>query len=317
MAKNICLILLLTCMFSDGFTILEDHFKKIGVKPIYHKMDGVDFIYMINLDQRPEKFQMSQDQLLPYGINPYRFSAVNGWELSLETILDVGVQYGPGMLEGIVGTTFECDVNGVSFSVDEPIEYYGRTYFCHKTSKGCIGIALSHLSVLQDAYESGYETIWVMEDDIKVLQDPTVLTSLIEQLDLEIGKTWDVLFTDRDIKGANGLYVPSYGYASRPNFFTAKLERFYDRPNVGDHFRKIGSRFGAHSMIIRRSGIEKILEFMKDHHIFLPYDMEYYLPNNIQMYTVLDDVVGNLTNSLSDNGSPYYLEKLDFEGNAP
>lgn len=30
---------------------------------------------------------------------------------------------------------------------------------------------LSHLSVLKDALDSGYETIWVMEDDIHIIQD--------------------------------------------------------------------------------------------------------------------------------------------------
>jgi acetolactate synthase-1/2/3 large subunit len=35
---------------------------------------------------------------------------------------------------------------------------------------GAIGIALSHLSILQDAYDSGYETVWVMEDDVDIMQ---------------------------------------------------------------------------------------------------------------------------------------------------
>jgi GR25 family glycosyltransferase involved in LPS biosynthesis len=301
---------LFSSAFSVGYADIEDHFKLVGPKKGNHSMENIDFIYMLNLDRRPEKFQMSLDQLLPYGINPYRFSGIYGWELPLETIIDIGVQFAPGMIEGIMGTTYTLDSDGNCVRIDEMIEEYGKTYFCHGTSKGCIGIALSHYSILQDAYDSGYETIWIMEDDIEVLRDPTVLSKLIEQLDSEVGKTWDVLFTDYDIRGPDGQYVPSYGHAVRPNFFATDLDCFYQRPNVGEHFRKIGSRFGAHSMIFRRSGIAKMLNFIKSHNMFLPYDLEYYLPRNMQLYTVLNDVVGNLVNGLTDNGDPKDKKKV-------
>ena len=300
----------LYCLFFLGIAgldaKLEDHFKKAKDKSPIHKMENIDYIYMINLDQRPEKYQKSLDQLLPYGIHPYRFSAVNGWELSAETIDDIGVKYGPGMLGGFMGSCFLSDDRSPT---DVEVEYYGQTYFCHGTSRGCIGIVLSHLSVLQDAYDAGYETVWVMEDDIEIIKDPTVIPALIHRLDEEVGGDWDVFFTDLDIRGASGDYVPSYGYAKRPNFFTNDLTRFYDRPVVGEIFRKIGSRFGAHSVIYRRSGMKKILDFMKEHNVYLPYDMEFYLPPGIQMYSVLDDVVGNLPKGLSDNASPGYLNK--------
>jgi hypothetical protein len=45
---------------------LEDHFKPIGPKSDGHSMEHIDYIYMINLDQRPEKYQMSIDRLTPY-----------------------------------------------------------------------------------------------------------------------------------------------------------------------------------------------------------------------------------------------------------
>ena len=61
-------------------------FKKPGGKTDASRMHNVDFIYAINLDQRPEKFAHCVRELESYGIYPYRFSAVNGWELSLEII---------------------------------------------------------------------------------------------------------------------------------------------------------------------------------------------------------------------------------------
>jgi GR25 family glycosyltransferase involved in LPS biosynthesis len=286
---------------------IGDHLKKALNKSDVHQMKNIDFIYMINLDQRPEKFAKCTQQLHPYGIYPYRFSAVNGWELSLETINDVGVKFAPGMTGGFLATSFLPQDNFQSHH--EEIQNYGQTYFCHCTARGTIGIALSHLSVLQDALDSGYETIWVMEDDIEVIQDPRQLSNLIEKLDKVVGKSnWDILFTDQDIRDANGNYIPCYGYARRPNFHPKNPMQYHVREDLDEDFRRIGARFGAHSMIVRRSGMKKILKFIKSHQMFLPYDMDFYLPIGIRMYSVINDVVSNQPRAISDNGGPNYLK---------
>ena len=167
---------------------------------------------------------------------------------------------------------------------------YGRNYFCHCMSRGAIGIVLSHLSILQDAYDSGYETIWVMEDDIDVLRNPHELSDLIDHLDQKVGN-WDILFTDRDTKNNNGVNVPCTGYARKPNFTPNDPQRFQRRPKVSSEFTQVGARYGSYSMLIRRSGMLKILNFIKTYKIFLPYDMEFYLPNDIKMFAVTNDVV--------------------------
>lgn len=287
---------------------LEDHLKK-GDRCRSHSMRNIDFIYMINLDQRPEKWRRSMDQLTPFGIYPYRFSAVNGWELSLEEINDVGLVYSVEMGPGILGTRYPLDGNFEP--VHGTIEEFGETYFCHCMARGTIGIALSHISVLQDAYDAGHETIWVMEDDIDVIRDPTVLSDLIERLDALVGKSnWDVLFTDRDIRDAKGNYVPTFWAGKRPDFlYYTYANNYAERNEISPEFRTIGARSGAHSMIVRRSGIEKLLQFFKSHQIFFPYDMEYVLPTGIKLYTVLDDVVSNTPNAPSDNGGPNYLNQ--------
>ncbi len=271
-------------------------------------MRNIDFIYMINLDERPEKFASCQDQLSPYGIYPYRFSAVNGWKLSLEAINDVGVEFLPGMQKGILGTVYP--LSGDRSPRYEIIEKAGEVYFYHPMPLGPIGIALSHLSVLQDAYDSMYETIWVMEDDIEVVKDPRLLSKLIDLIDEEVGiDNWDVLFTDRDTRSPMGMTVICRGYRRRPNFKPKNMRQFLVNEEVSPHFRRLGARFGAYSMILRRSGIEKILNFLKKYKIFLPYDQEYYLPDGIRMFTVLEDVVTTQTQALSDNLEPGFLEK--------
>ncbi len=295
------LLLIPFCLAASVLDYLKPALDKDG----FHQMRNIDFIYTINLDRRPEKFASCVNQLIAHGIEPYRFSAVNGWELTLDAINALGVELEPWMATGTWGTCYLPGKNGEPHH--EPVYQLGRTYFCHCMSRGAIGIVLSHLSILQDAYDSSYETIWVMEDDIQVLRDPHLLSDLIDQLDALVGKEgWDLLFTDQDTKNNLGQYVPNTGFAWRPNYAPPNPSQFSQRSVVGP-FRKVGARFGAYSMIVRRSGMEKILDFFKDYGIFLPYDIDFYMPPGIHLFSVINDVVSTQPGAPSDNGSPNYL----------
>jgi hypothetical protein len=120
---------------------------------------------------------------------------------------------------------------------------------------------------------------------------------------------WDVLFTDRDTKNGKGEYVPCIGYAWRPNFQPPHPEVFQQRRNIGRDFSRVGARYGAYSMIVRRSGMKKILDFIRAHRIFLPYDMDFYLPPKISMFAVREDIISTQVNAISDNGGPNYRLK--------
>jgi GR25 family glycosyltransferase involved in LPS biosynthesis len=290
-----------------AFAKLEDHFKKAEGKSPIHTMENIDFIYMINLDQRPEKFAKSAAGLSPYQIYPYRFSAVNGWELSLETVNDVGVKFARGMKGGFWGTSYFDEGFEPQHGI---IENFGQVYFCHCMARGPIGCVLSHLSVLQDALDSGYKTIWVMEDDVEVIEDPRYISHLIEKLDKAVGKkNWDILYTDRDTKNQKGEYVRCKSYAKSPNFEPSSPRKFAKEKNINSKFRRIGARYGTYSMIIRRSGMKKILNYCKTYNIFLPCDMMLCLPEGINMFTVRKDIVSTEIRAASDNGGPNYLNK--------
>jgi GR25 family glycosyltransferase involved in LPS biosynthesis len=302
--RLIVYLVLSASLFSD----LEDHLKKVWNKSSVHSMRGIDYIYMINLDERPEKFRTSLDQLAPFQIYPYRFSAVNGWKLSLEALNDVGLKYSIEMEGGILGTCYPMD--GHFEPSHELIQQYGQSYFCHCMARGTVGICLSHLSVLQDAYQSGYETIWVMEDDIDVVRDPRILPNVIEKLDALVGKgNWDVLFTDRDMRDAEGRYTTTYWAGKRPDFLGFSTNEFAKKTLISPDFFEVGARSGATSMIVRRSGIQKLLQYFQAHQIFFPYDMEYIFPRGIKLYTVVEDIVSNIPKAPSDNGAPNYLNK--------
>lgn len=305
MKKWILSLLFLTSLLEAK---LEDHFRKCPGKGTNHTIRNIDFIYLINLDERPEKLETSLAQLEPFGIHPYRFSAVNGWKLSLDVINDVGVKFSPEMQGGYWATSYLPQGN---FEPHHEVMYlYGRTYFCHCLARGTIGIALSHLSILQDAYDSGYETVWIMEDDIDVLRNPHVLSELVEKLDRKVGKEgWDVLWTDQDIRDNEGNYKPTWGHAWRPNFRPKNENQYMEKTYLDWDFRKIGARWGTTSMVFRRSGIEKVLNFIKQHQIYLPYDLDMILPDGIRLYTLVNDVVTNMAHAASDNGGPNYGPK--------
>ncbi len=294
--------------FQPLFGQIEKYFKKIPSDKTCKSIKNVDFIYLINLDKRPEKLAHTLAQLAPYSIVPYRFSAVNGWELPLDVINDVGIKLKPWMRK-VKGTSYLPENNGRD-THELPIKTLGQTFFAHCMSRGAIGIVLSHLSILQDAYNSGYETIWVMEDDIEVLRNPHILSDLINKMDLFVGKNkWDIFFTDKDTKDQTGNYIISLGYTKRPNFIPLNEKQFYVRTIISSELRRVGSRFGTYSMIIRRFGIKKILDFFKTYQIFSPYDMDIYLAPGIRMYSVINDVVSTLTQATSDNGDYNYKKQ--------
>jgi len=295
-------------MTVDSQANVEAFFKKAENKTNIHKMPNIDFIYMINLDERPEKFEMATRDFHRYGIYPYRFSAVNGWKLSNDDLQQLGVRLTQGAEKDLMATTYVM-LDGEEQIVHGPMLDPTITYFSHCMARGAIGIVLSHLSVLQDAYDSDYKTIWVMEDDVEVLSDPTEISELVEKLDQQVGE-WDILFTDTDTKNTNGVHIPCRAIALRPNLYNPPLQFYFLKFNyVSSDFSQIGMRYGAYSMIVRRSGMKKILDYFKAKNIFLPYDMDYWLSNTLKMYICNRDIVSTFPRALSDNGAPNYLNK--------
>lgn len=281
---------------------IDDHLRKVENKSDHHHIRNIDFIYMINLDERPEKWASSMRQLEPYGITPYRFSAINGWKLEQGVIDDVGLKFDSTMSSGALGTVYRS-CGGKIYKSNELIQEVGTTYFCHLLSRGAIAIVLSHLSVLQDAYDSGYQTIWVMEDDVEVLSDPGEIPELIDKLDVLL-PNWDVIFTDRELRGDQGELIPCQGIYPKPNFELQPFQYYLQRTKLSEDFTQVRSRYGAHSMIVRRSGMKKILDFIKTYKIYLPYDIDYCYPPGITLVSCNRNIVSNLPGAITDNRIP-------------
>lgn len=285
---------------------IEKFLKPALNKTDDHSFGSIDFIYMINLDERPEKFALAAGALELYGIHPYRFSAVNGWKLPNSTLSQLGAVFVPGTLrESFLGSYYK-EVEGGELIHTEIIQEDGTSYFTWGLARGPVGIVLSHVSVLQDAYNSGYQTIWVMEDDVEAIEDPRQIPQLLKKLD-QLVPDWDIFFTDVDTKDADGIHICCRAFATRPNVPIPPFSTFIDKFHaIGEGFYRTGMRYGAYSMIIRRSAMKKILNYYKTYGIFLPYDMDYWLCPDLKMYHFERDLVSHRAGAHSDNNQPRY-----------
>lgn len=282
------------------------HLRRAEGKGPGHSMRNVDFVYMINLDARPEKYALARRFLEVHAITPHRFAAINGWELSKQAIHDVSLKFQPGMTP-LLATRYPDEIDELIPSHEFMTEP-GQGYLMHCMPLGAIGCVLSHLSVLRDAWESGYETIWVLEDDIEVLGDPHQISELLPELDALTGTGgWDVLFTDVDYRSPAGEYLTARGAAKRPDCDCTPQGRlapqYTETVQLNEHFRRVAARFGSTSMILRRSGIAKLLSFFMVGGLYGPYDLDNLLPRGIRRYGLTFDLVTNMRHSISDVGA--------------
>jgi GR25 family glycosyltransferase involved in LPS biosynthesis len=301
---TLLIILLIICKLSS----FEDQMKPCFNKHADCNCSFVDYVYVINLDERPEKYEFVKDQLNKNQIYPYRFSAVNGWKLPAAWFTTIGIEYQSSFNKIIKSTRYKLDETGNTYKVEALIDKPGR-YLSHCMSKGAIGIVLSHLSIIRDAYESGYNKVWILEDDIEVLEDISIVGELIDNANVIYPYKWDVLYTDTDTINRSGRRIPCAAIADRPDvpLTESKIKKLLKKKHVSKHLTKLGNRYGAYSYILSRSGMRKILDFYARHRIFLPFDMELIYINNLVQFSARRNIVSHKVGSSSDNGAPNYL----------
>ena len=270
-----------------------DHLKKIEVKTGSAPIEGIGCLYLINLDQRPEKWERSLQQLALYGISPQRFRAIYGWSRPPDALNGAGLVFQHGMWTGREAALL-CQPNGELSLRHLDGSCYGKTCYSFWMSKGAIGCTLSHLSVLKDALDAGYPAAWVLEDDIIVDQDPRKMSAYVEELSSLVGEDgWDLLYTDApylqgiDLDGDILRRLPWMWRPDMPSFDLRQIASSFDF----GAFVKIGSRIRAHSLIVSRAGMKKILGFYETHGIFMPYDHELFFIPDIQAYAIKESVV--------------------------
>lgn len=275
---------------------------------------GIDSIFLINLDSRPEKLQKSLLQLAPYKISINRFGAVNGWKLNQKEIDSIIQPFNKGMMGGRWASKLNPGPNPQKefYFLDKSCQ--GQSFASVFLTQGAIGCFMSHLSIIKNAYEMNLQRIWILEDDFKIVRNPNEMSSLIDKLNHTVGDlNWDLLYTDFDAKDAP-IYYGVNDFKSelkgldlawfwRPDL-TPNRSKIFKREIVSDDFLKIGSRMRTHSYILNRSGMKKIIDFYQTRGLFVPYDHELAIIPNLNLYSLTYDVV-SFEETVSDTrGTP-------------
>ena len=296
--------LLFTLLWIHCQAGVMDHCRTLKHKLGSSGMRQIDYIYLINLDQRPERWVKCLNQLIPYDICPERFPGIYGWSISPVELNGMALTFQPGMWTGPESVMhFPLHEDGTPRWAWLSEAFYGRGCFSGWTVKGTIGCSLSHFSVLKDAYDCGYKTVWVLEDDFVIHSDPHQLSDLIEELDGLVGADgWDVLYTDYSVLSADGE-IPAFYW--RPDMPYRNVKFLAEHQDLGEHFIKIGSRMRLHSTIYSRSGIERIVHFYQTRGNFLPFDCEIALIPGIRLFTLKQDIV-SVREETSDTRARYF-----------
>lgn len=234
-----------------------NYLREVIVSDKSSGMPEIDCIYLINLDQRPDRLKRIHDQFDPYNLSINRVSAVNGWELPEKALLELGGPYGIHM---------------------------GRGHF------GCM---LSHLSILKHALEKGYETIWVLEDDATILKDLSVIPEIVDSLN-RLDPAWDVFFTDRDYRSPKGGYIRALATNARPDQPIHPLSYYTGRTKISRDLERIHNRYATTSMLISKRGIKKLFEYFTHVYIWQPIDIDMHYISELREYVpIRNDIVSN------------------------
>jgi len=249
-------------MYLNG-TGIENHLRSIEISESTSGIDRIDCIYVINLDIKPSRWTSSLALFSELGIHINRVNAVNGWELS-EAVKQ---------------------------------ELCGPYPVCRGPRPGGLGCLLSHLSALKDALERDFGCIWICEDDVEFLKDPTILPTFLMKLE-EIDPEWDIFYTDLTSRLTTGPILPSF-VDPRPDQAIFPLSYYQETFLVSEDMMRIRARHGTYSMIISKKGIKKILEYYSHVYFYGAYDIDIHYIPDLKEYCPTEDIVSNLIYSES------------------
>lgn len=250
-------IIYIGCLFSIPAqskpyqNLLKPHFQAPT-----SSIEGIDGIYVINLDYRPETWHRLEPILYYHGIEAARFSAVSGWDFDLRTI---------------------------------------QKYCAKHMRVGQLGCMMSHLSIYHDALERGLKVAWIMEDDMEICRNPKILTQTLQELN-QLDPEWDVLYTDLDFVNKDGSFARSLALPidKKPPFPQFPLKYYTFRKNISENLQIVRARYGTTSMIMSERGMKKILDhFTTNEDILWPLDIEFHYTPGIKQYGIINPVVTN------------------------
>ncbi len=295
--------LLALCCFSFFGPLhsgIESSFSQCKHKKHLNFVEGVDFMYMINLKKNIDTFRSHKTEFNKYDIIPYRYNAQDPSLLSYKKALNLGVR-GSSKCSNFDALVVKRDLVKWFFShkIIRPkftpalMTNEDKTYFHPCMNKESISRDLDYLSIISDAYKSKYKVVWVMDDAVKIASDPNRIEGYL--LDLQsIDRRWDVLYTDPLEQTESWPTGAETNMISRPD---VKLN--YDKPefdhetglHISEKILQIYTRSKAESFLISKHGMKKILTYYHKNHFFIPFATELPLIPGIKAYATNEPIV--------------------------
>ena len=147
--------------------------------------------------------------------------------------------------------------------------------------QGEIGCLLSHMSIWKDALDRGFDRIWILEDDILFNSPPIDLLAILQELD-SLDPSWDILYTDTP---SSFCVFPEHDH------LVSDLKAMKKITNVSRNLIQIQGRWGTHSMIISRSGLEKLFQYFFENPIFGAVDYQMNFLMSLKKYACSRNIV--------------------------
>ena len=177
----------------------------------------IDFVYVINLATDSNLIHQKVGELnFKDEIGFYEFPAVNGWDL----------------VEGKINSPYQFKEASWWKLPDNPKEPQ-NDWWSRNLTPGEIGCALSHYSIIEGAYNSGYENVLILEEDFKIYNNYKK-------------------FPEFELNHLNDDY--SICYLGR-----SALDKSAEE-SVNEMMVRAGYTFNTHAYVISRKGMKEILE---------------------------------------------------------
>jgi hypothetical protein len=254
-------------IYSDE-TAVAKYLKPVEISEFESGLNLVDCIYVINLDKRPEKWKRVKKSFDKRHLKVNRVSGIDGKLIP------------PSVLEELAGS------------------YPNRLY------PGEIGCLLAHVSVIKDAYERGFQIVWIAEDDMFFLDNVKLIPYLLTKLS-RIDPDWDIFYTDIDSRSLDGGHNPSLGSDFRPDRVYEDRKHYHERTFVDYDIMKLGQRYGLYSTFMSRKGLKKVFDYFTHVYVWSPVDIEMHYIPGIRAYSVTQDIV-TVCDPDSDTRDPTY-----------
>lgn len=229
-------------------SLISNYLREIQLTEFHSGIKSIDCIYVINLDERYDRWERTQGICRDNGLFVNRVSAINGWKLSRRAIRELTAPYS-------------------------------------QITKGGIGCLLSHLSILQHALKNDFTSIWIMEDDVTFLNNPHQIRPLLKELS-EIDPEWDIFYTDTR------------------NHWNYIIKPIKQKNYITDRLLRVGRRYGTHSIILSKKGMQKIFHYFLGKKFSTPIDIDIHSIPGIRKYSPSWHITSVMEYSISDTEVP-------------